>query len=63
MAIGERSRQSLRFERDSALAHKRQDGLIESDADRRKAEFIGSRLRAFKSREQIQQRKIPDFGI
>ena len=63
MAIGERARQSLRLEPDGALAHERKNGLIESDTDRRKAEFIGGRLRPFESREQIQKCEIPDFGI
>ena len=62
MAVGEAARQSLRFEPDRALAHERQDRLIESDAHRRKAEFIGGRLGAFQSREQIQKREIADFG-
>ena len=62
MAVGEPSRQSLRLEPDRALTHEREDRLIESDAHRRKAEFIGGRLGALKSREQIQKREIADFG-
>jgi len=63
MAVGERARQSLRLEPDGSLAHQGKNGLIESDADRRKAEIIGRRLRPFESREQIQKREIPHFGI
>ena len=62
MAIGERAGQSLRLEPDRALAHKGEDGLIESDTYRRQAEFIGGRLRAFESRKQVQKREIAGFG-
>jgi len=63
MAVGEPTRQSLGLEPDRPLAHERENRLIESDAHRRKAEFIGGRLGAFESRKQIQQREIADFGI
>ena len=63
MAVGERSRQSLRLEPEGSLTHERKNRLIESDTDRRQAQIIGGRLRTFKSRKQIQKREIPDFGI
>ena len=62
MAVGEPSRQSLRLEPDRTLTHEGEDRLIESDAHRREAEFIGSRLGAFESREQVEKREIADFG-
>jgi len=63
MTIGEPARQSLRLKPDRPLTHERENRLIESDAHRRKAEFIGGRLGAFESRKQIQKREIADFGI